>query len=32
MSLPETVEAEVRGYTPMSEVNYTMEVCLHDNV
>ena len=28
MSLPDTVEAEVRGYTPMSEYNHTMEVCV----
>ena len=27
MSLLDTVEAEVRGYTPMSEYNHTMEVC-----
>ena len=26
MSLPDTAEAEVRGYTPISEYNHTMEV------
>ena len=28
MSLAETDEAEVQGYTPMSEYNHTMEVCV----